>query len=243
MLVTLRTAFEQQRDFIANAAHELKTPVTIVKSTLQSLVQQPRSNEMYQAGINDALSDLARLDALLHSLLRLARAEQRAIQGIQEKISTVDVIATCESAIIRLASYAHTRTIKVTLSTGEEPLFVHANPEDLEIIWTNLIENAIRHAPVLSEVKVTAGHNNGSVRIAVRDSGPGVSAEEGVHIFERFHRGDLSRSRESGGYGLGLAITKTLVEGYRGAISLAPPESSGACFIVELPMAPTSPNH
>lgn len=243
MLVTLRAAFEQQRDFTANAAHELKTPVAIVKSTLQSLVQQPRSNEMYQTGINDALSDLARLEALLHSLLRLARAEQRAAQGTREKISTVDVIATCESAIVRLAPYARTRTVNVVLAAGEEPLFVCASAEDLEIIWTNLIENAIRHAPAESEVRVTAGRNNGSVRIAVCDSGPGVPAEEGLHIFNRFHRGDRSRSRESGSYGLGLAITKTLVNGYGGTISLAPPGSGGACFIVELPMGSGSPNH
>jgi signal transduction histidine kinase len=235
MLGTLREAFEQQRDFTANAAHELKTPVAILKSTLQSLVQQPRSNETYQAGINDALADLERLEALLHSLLRLARAEQRAVQSTQCEMSAVDIVATCESAIVRLAPFARSRTVKLALVAGDEALFVRADAEDLEIIWTNLIENAIRYAPAESEVTITGGRSNGSARIAVRDSGPGVPPEEVPHIFDRFHRADRSRSRESGGYGLGLAITKTLVDSYGGSISLAPPESSGACFIVELP--------
>jgi signal transduction histidine kinase len=147
----------------------------------------------------------------------------------------VDVVATCESAIIRLAPFARSRTVKVALAAGDEPLFVRADPEDLEIIWTNLVENAIRYAPPQSEVMITGGRNNGSVRIAVRDSGPGVPPEEMPHIFDRFHRGDRSRSRESGGYGLGLAITKTLIDVYGGSISLVPSESGGACFVVELP--------
>ena len=183
MLATLRAAFEQQRDFTANAAHELKTPVAILKSTLQSLVLQPRSNETYRAGINDALTDLARLEALLHSLLRLARAEQRGAQGTQREMSAVDIVATCESAIVRLAPFARSRTVKVALVAGSEPLFARADPEDLEIIWTNLIENAIRYAPAESEVRITGARNNGSARIAVHDGGPGVPPEEVPHIF------------------------------------------------------------
>jgi signal transduction histidine kinase len=243
MLETLRAAFEQQRDFTTNAAHELKTPVAILKSTLQSLAQQPRSNETYRTGLNDALVDLARLETLLHSLLRLARAEQRVAQTTQAATSAVDVVATCESAIVRLSPFARGRTVRVALAACDEPLLVRADPEDLEIIWTNLIENAIRYAPSESEVKITGTRNNGFTRIAVRDSGPGVLPEEVPHIFDRFHRGDPSRSRESGGYGLGLAITKTLVEAYGGSIALSAPESGGACFTVELPGLTAAPDY
>ncbi|HEU5452294.1 MAG TPA: HAMP domain-containing sensor histidine kinase [Terriglobales bacterium] len=239
MLSTLRAAFEQQRDFTANAAHELKTPVAILKSTLQSLVQQPRSEEAYRAGINDALADLARLETLLHSLLRLARAEQRAAQGTQGEVSAVDVVATCESAIVRLAPFARSRSVRVVLAAGDDPIFVHADSEDLEIIWTNLIENAIRYAPAESEVEITGARRNGSARITVRDSGPGVPPEDVPHIFDRFHRGDRSRSRESGGYGLGLAITRTLIDAYGGSITFSPAEGGGACFVVELPQSDT----
>lgn len=242
MLETLRTAFEQQRDFTANAAHELKTPVAVLKSTLQSLLQQPRSNDAYREGLNDALADLERLEALLHSLLRLARAEQRVAQGTQAKMSTVDVIASCESAIVRLAPFAHSRAVKVVLTADDQQLLVCADPDDLEIIWTNLIENAVRYAPAESEIRIMGACSNGSARIAVCDSGPGVPPEEVPHIFDRFHRADRSRSRESGGYGLGLAITKTLVEAYGGTIVLDAPKAGGACFIVELPAAVLSPD-
>lgn len=238
MLETLHAAFQQQSDFTANAAHELKTPVAILKSTLQSLLQQPRSSDAYRQGVDDALADLGRLEALLHSLLRLSRAEQRAALGAAREVSTVDLVATCESAIVRLAPFARSRTIDVSLAVEPEPILVRADAEDLETIWTNLIENAIRYAPLDSQVKISAARNNGYARVAVRDSGPGVHPEELPHIFDRFHRGDDSRSRESGGYGLGLAITKALVESYGGSITIATSEDPGACFIVELPAAP-----
>jgi signal transduction histidine kinase len=236
MLDTLHTAFQQQRDFTANAAHELKTPVAILKSTLQSLLQQPRSTDAYRAGINDALTDLARLEALLHSMLRLARAEQRGTSGTLRELSNVDVLATCESAITRLTPFAQSRGISISFVTPPEPILVSAEAEDLEIMWTNLIENAVRYSPERSEVRVTAVRHDGIARIAVEDNGPGVPPAGIPHIFDRFHRGDDSRSRESGGYGLGLAITKALVDAYGGSIAVTSPNGSGICFAVELPI-------
>jgi signal transduction histidine kinase len=237
MLDTLHTAFQQQRDFTANAAHELKTPVAILKSTLQSLLQQPRSTDAYREGINDALTDLARLEALLHSMLRLARAEQRGTGGTLRELSNVDVLATCESAIARLTPFAQSRAISISFVTPPEPILVRAEAEDLEIMWTNLIENAILYSPIRSEVRVTAVRHDGITRIAVEDNGPGFPPAEIPHVFDRFHRGDDSRSRESGGYGLGLAITKALVDAYGGSIAVTSPNGSGTCFAVELPVS------
>ena len=236
MLETLHTAFQQQREFTANAAHELKTPVAILKSTLQSLLQQPRGAETYRDGINDALNDLARLESLLHSMLRLSRAEQRAARGGARELPAVDVVGTCEAALARLAPLAHSRGAKLSFSSpSPETLRVRAEPEDLEIVWMNLIENAIRYGPVHSQVHVSAARNNGSAVVAVEDSGPGIPAADLPLIFERFHRGDRSRSRESGGYGLGLAICKALVDSYGGSIAIHSSPSSGTRVVVELP--------
>lgn len=235
MLESLHAAFDQQRDFTSNAAHELKTPVAILKSTLQSLLQESRPAEMYRLGIADALSDLERLETLLHSMLRLARAEQQAGATNLGDLPNIDVVATCEAAIARLVPLAQTRGTVIALSAPSDALSVRAESEDLEIIWTNVLENAIRYSPPKSEVKVTATRQNGFASVVVEDSGPGISPMELRKIFDRFHRGDQSRSRESGGYGLGLAIAKAFVDRYGGSIAASAVAPGGTRILIELP--------
>jgi len=235
MMSRLRSAFQQQRDFTSNAAHELRTPVAILKSTLQSLLQEPRSGEVYRSGISDALSDLGRLEMLLHSLLRLARAERQVDGTSAAERSRIDIIGTCEAAIARLSPLAASQVATISLTAPSEPLHVRAEPEDLEIVWANLIENAIRHGQPDSEVKVIAERRNGAVAVAVLDNGSGISPAEVSRMFDRFYRGDQSRSRESGGYGLGLAIAKAIVEGCGGSISATSLTPRGTRISVELP--------
>jgi signal transduction histidine kinase len=95
MLARLEASFAEQRDFLGNAAHELKTPVAVLKSTLQSLSQKPRDSEAYRAGIEAALEDLGRLEQLLNWMLRLARAEQWAKGALRRDLETIDITATC----------------------------------------------------------------------------------------------------------------------------------------------------
>lgn len=236
MVETLHAAFQQQRDFTSNAAHELKTPVAVLKSTLQSLLQEARTGEVYRSGIADALSDLARLEALLHSMLRLARADQQNGEERRE-LAKVDVVGTCETVIARLVPLAQNRGTTISLQAPGDVLPVHAEGEDLEIVWANLIENAIRYSPANSEVKVTAARRNGFVLVTVEDRGPGIPATELSKIFERFYRGDQSRSRAGGGYGLGLSIAKSFVERYGGSIAARSLAPSGTSIGVELPIA------
>lgn len=235
MLDGLHRAFDQQREFLANAAHELKTPVAILKSTLQSLLQRPREAEEYRAGLEEALQDMARLEKLLHSMLRLARAEQWAAGSARRDLPTIDVATTCQSAIERLTPVARERNVEVKLSTnGAMPL--RADAEDLELVWANLVENAIRFSPTGGQIQVRLHANGSTGTVEVADNGPGMSAEELTHIFERFHRGDSSRARDTGGYGLGLSISKALVEAYGGTIA---PESSpgqGMRMVVTIPL-------
>ena len=146
MLDGLHRAFTQQREFLANAAHELKTPVAILKSTLQSLLQRPRTADEYRAGLEQALDDMARLEKLLHSMLRLARAEQWASGSARRDVEMVDVAATCGTAIERLAPVALERGVAIQL-TGNGAIPIRADADDLELVWSNLLENAIRFSP------------------------------------------------------------------------------------------------
>lgn len=237
MLDGLHRAFTQQREFLANAAHELKTPVAVLKSTLQSLLQRPRTSEEYRQGLEEALDDMARLEQLLHSMLRLARAEQWASGNLRRDLAAVEVGMTCQMAIERLHPLAEQRSIKIDF-TADGPIRLPADPDDLQLVWSNLLENAIRFSPLGETVRIHVHSNNGSGYVEVADSGPGIPASELPRVFERFHRGDSSRARDTGGYGLGLAISKALVEAYGGTIEPRSQPGKGTRMIVSLPLHP-----
>ena len=236
MVARLRQSFEQQREFIGNAAHELKTPVAVVKSTLQSLQHRPRSSEEYREGVGHALEDLERLERLLQWMLRLARAEQWAHGTARPDLQKVDVSATCAEAIDRVRGLAEARRARVEFVPNGK-LWLRADPEDLQTVWVNLLENAVRYSPEGSavEVKVQRGEGGRAV-VTFADHGRGIAAEELPHIFERFYRGDPSRTRATGGFGLGLAIVKALVEAYGGTISAESEPGAGTRMKVELPV-------
>jgi heavy metal sensor kinase len=235
MLARLEGSFEQQRQFLGNAAHELKTPVAVLKSTLQSLLQRSRSSEEYRAGLQAALQDMDRLEQLLQSMLRLARAEQWAQSPERPALELIDINATCEEAVERIRSLAQSRATAIQLATNG-PVPFHADPEDLQLVWTNLLENAVRYSPEGSSVEVAVNHDNEKAQIVFEDHGVGISAADLPRIFDRFYRGDPSRTRATGGFGLGLAIAKALVEAYGGTISAESTPGKGTRMTVELPV-------
>jgi heavy metal sensor kinase len=235
MLERLQRSFEQQRQFMGNAAHELKTPVAVLKSTLQSLVQRPRTEDEYRTGIQQSLEDLERLEQLLQWMLRLARAEQWAHGALRRDLDVIDIKATCEEAIERIRSLAQSRNTAIHLSTNG-PVPFRADPEDLQLVWANLLENAVRYSPLGSSVEVALERNNGGpAQVTFQDHGPGIPPQDLPHVFERFYRGDRSRTRASGGFGLGLAIAKALVEAYGGTISAESEAGRGTRMTVQLP--------
>jgi signal transduction histidine kinase len=235
MLQRLHQSFEQQRQFLGNAAHELKTPVAILKSTVQSLLQKPRTSAEYQAGLTQSLEDVERLEKLLQGMLRLARAEQWAYGTLKRNLDPVDVVSTCEDAIEGLRGLAHAHDTEIKLN-AEDGIICRADPEDLQLVWINLLENAVRYSPHGATVNVQVGRSDHRARVVVEDQGPGIPAEELPLIFERFHRGDSSRRRETGGFGLGLAIAKALVEAYGGSITPESGVGRGTRMIVDLPL-------
>ena len=235
MLARLQHSFDQQRDFLGNAAHELKTPVAVLKSTLQSLLQRPRASEEYRAGLEHSLEDLERLEQLLQWMLRLARAEQWAHGALRRDLQVIDVTATCEEAIERVRYLAESRNAKVRLSKNG-PVPFRADPEDLQLVWINLLENAVRYGPEGGLIDVTiSGDKSKPAQIVFEDRGAGIATADLPHVFERFYRGDPSRTRVTGGFGLGLAIAKALVEAYGGTITAASTPGKGTRMTVELP--------
>jgi signal transduction histidine kinase len=236
MLARLQRSFEQQREFMGNAAHELKTPVAVLKSTLQSLLHRPRSSEEYRAGVGESLEDLERLEQLLQWMMRLARAEQWGHGALRRDLQVVDVRTTCEEAVERIRPLAEAHRTKVNLST-DGPVNFRADPEDLQLVWINLLENAVRYSPGDQSVDIEVHTpKEGWVQVVFQDHGVGIPASDLPHVFERFYRGDPSRTRATGGFGLGLAIAKALVEAYGGRIIADSKQGGGTRMTVELPV-------
>ena len=236
----IRTTARQQRDFTSDSAHELKTSVAIIKSSLQSLRQRPRSQREYELGLEDLLGDCSRLEDLLKKMLRLARIEQAAETDVPRDLPMTDVKTTCQAALSRIVKLAAERVVTLELEAPDS-VQLRADPEDLELIWMNLLENAVQFSPSHSVVtmRLQSGGTSG-VEISVLDSGPGIPTVELPYIFERFHRGDPSPAgapaRTPGGFGLGLAICKALVESYGGTIEATNLPEIGAELRVRLPL-------
>lgn len=238
VLDRLRESFRQQRDFTSDAAHELKTSVAIVKSTLQTLLRRPRPEQEYRTGLEGLLEDCGRLEDLLGRMLRLARIEQWAENGMNRKLGITEVTSTCEAAISRIQALAAARNIQIELIAPQE-IHLQADPEDLEVIWVNLLENALQYSPAGSKVAICVERNGGSTAcVSVQDSGPGIPKEQLPHVFQRFYRGDPSRARSTGGFGLGLAICKAMVTAYGGQIEAANRDGQGTEMRVQLPIEP-----
>lgn len=234
MLGGLERSFNQQRAFVADAAHELKTPVAILKSTLQSLQQKPRSPEEYGLGLEECLEDIGRLEKLVQGLLRLARADRSLLGQPHREREQIDVNDTVEQAVARVRGLARNRDIKFDLSRNGDSI-LRADAEDLEVIWVNLLENAIHYSPDGATIWLRVEQTDRTCRVTVEDRGTGIPEDQLTHIFERFHRGDPSRARETGGFGLGLAIAKAMTEAYGGQISVLSEVGRGTVITVELP--------
>jgi signal transduction histidine kinase len=147
----------------------------------------------------------------------------------------VDIGLSCEQSAERWRPVAEAKSVHIQVKISQTAQ-MHGDADDLELIWSNLIDNAVRYSPRGSEVQVSIGRNDGQIRVDVEDEGPGIGEEELARIFRRFHRADASRSRETGGYGLGLAITKAMVEAYGGSIVAANRRPAGTTFSVSLPI-------
>jgi signal transduction histidine kinase len=234
-LAGLERAFDRERGFMADATHELKTAVAILKSSLQLLIFQPRSSEEYLRGLDRSLEDCDRIEALVCNTLSLARAEQQADERRTADVQSVDLVNNCEQSVTASKPLGQARGIEVQCIAINEAT-VKADPEGLQTVWVNLLQNAIQHSPPGSVVvlKVTTSDSN-TASVIVEDSGTGIPPEELPYVFDRFRRGDPSRSRSTGGFGLGLPICKAIVESYGGDIKVESPDGAGTRVSVTLP--------
>ncbi|HEY1577482.1 MAG TPA: HAMP domain-containing sensor histidine kinase [Terracidiphilus sp.] len=235
VLAGLESAFTRQREFLGDAAHELKTSLAILKSTLQTLLNKPRQFAEYDDGMKAMSRDCDRLERLLNRMLQTARAEQRIAGGHERQPDPVDLASSCESAIAQLTQCAADKEIRIDFNATGEAM-VRAEIADLELVWLNLLENSIQYSPRGSVIEVTCRLDSGVATVTVSDHGCGIEPAHLARIFERFYRADSSRARATGGFGLGLAIAKSLVTFYGGSIRAESRPAKGTCIRVDFPL-------
>jgi signal transduction histidine kinase len=239
-LIRLHQTFEQQKRFTSDAAHELKTDVAIVKSSIQLLAMRPRSVEEYQQGLELCISDCTRLENIVQEMLTLAGSQYAADQDDKTTTDISDLALYAREALEKFTSLAELRKVHPTLAISG-PTLVPLYAKDCNLLCSNLLLNAIQHSPLDSEVHIELLSKDASLTMLVEDFGEGIAANVLPHVFEPFFRGDESRDRKSGGTGLGLAICKAICEKVGGTIEISSTPGAGTRVTVHLPAAQAKP--
>jgi len=232
MLDRIEGAFQRQRQFTADAAHELRTPLSIMQTGLDVTLSQERSATEYRAALTAVQEEVGRLSQLTNTLLMLARADSRVLPLAHD---TVNLAALLNAVADQFASFAEDKHI--TLERQVAPhLLVQGDEDRLIQVALNLLDNAVKYTPPGGNVRVVAEPNHGWVEVRIEDSGPGIPLADQAHIFDRFYRVDHARNRSQGGFGLGLAIARQIVELHHGTIAVTSEPGGGAHFVVRLPL-------
>jgi signal transduction histidine kinase len=233
-LARVQLSFEQQKRFTSHAAHELKTDVAIVKSSLQLLSMRRRTVEEYSQGLALSLDDFTRLESTVQRLLTLARLEQpEESDRIGVKLPCYSLRNAVEEAVQLSTPLAELKTVKVVLDSLEDAI-VPIDGHDAILLCSNVLINALQHSPEGGKIQITLIQGQGRIILTVKDWGEGISEEDRPYLFDAFYRGDISRSRKGGGTGLGLSICRAICDRAGGSIEISNHEAGGAVVIVSL---------
>jgi heavy metal sensor kinase len=233
MLGRIEVAFSRITQFTADASHELRTPVSLMRTEAELALRRSRGEAEYQESLRHILLEAERTTALIEQLLSLARADSgRETLHMQP----VDLRQTLPSVIDGWQQVATIRNLQLSASIDNGDSYVLGDEAALRRLADILLDNAFKYTPSPGTVRLSLLQNAGNVTIAVQDSGIGIAEEEQRRIFERFYRVDKARSRAQGGAGLGLAIAHWIVSLHHGSIRVESRPGDGTTFLVELPM-------
>ncbi|HZS78975.1 MAG TPA: ATP-binding protein [Ktedonobacteraceae bacterium] len=235
MIAQLEKSFARQRRFVADAAHELRTPVAAIRSMTDIMLERetPVEREEYMTVLRDINAEAERLGRLINDLLVLARSDENEVafehepvrldQLARDVITTMEILATEKGIQLKVQA--------------DEPATVMGDEVRLIQVIMNLMDNAINYTNDGGTIRVTVKAEEENARLMVSDTGTGIAPEHLPHIFERFYRVDPARSRAAGGTGLGLAIVDWIVRAHQGSIAVESQVGKGTTFTVILPLA------
>ena len=222
---------EQQRRFTADASHELKTPLTIIKGNTSMALSLPPTPAEFQQTLQEIDRAADTMRRLVQDLLLLARSDSGQLGRDRVVLLVSEILERAVSDVARRGG------VPVRLSTSDASLNVCGTEDELVRLFGNLLDNAMRHTPPGCHVTVEACRHGANAVISVTDTGPGIAPEHLPHLGERFYRVDSARARPDGGTGLGLSICRSIVEAHRGTLTFESSLGVGTTVRVSLPIA------
>jgi heavy metal sensor kinase len=234
MFGRLEIAFKRVTQFTADASHELRTPIALMRTRTEIALRKQRSEADYRETLVRIHQELERTSALIENLMTLARADSGS-EPLQVALTNLNEVLLEISEPARLL--AEGKSIHYEQRLAETPLRVRGNAPSLRRLFLILIDNAVKYTPREGRISVVLDASEDAAVTEIRDTGVGISPTDLPHIFERFYRADESRSRESGGTGLGLSIAKWIAEAHHGSISVVSKVGEGSVFRVQIPLS------
>ncbi|MDX8389047.1 MAG: HAMP domain-containing sensor histidine kinase [Mariprofundaceae bacterium] len=233
MFKDLDTSFSSQKRFTADASHELRIPLTVMKGEIEVALRHKREPHDYELILRQQLDMIDRMQRIVDGLLMLARADAGQLELAEDP---VDLSLLLQEVFQHHLILYESKSIHLDLQISDD-LQVMGDTTHLESVLFNLLNNAFKHAPEKSTVTLHARSENSKAVVEVCDQGPGISMEDQAHLFDRFYRADSARNSREGGSGLGLAICQRIVLSHGGKIEVVSTLGEGACFRFTLPLS------
>ncbi|KLU66819.1 sensor kinase CusS [Desulfosporosinus acididurans] len=236
MLKRLEAAFTTQTRFVNDAAHDLRTPLSALRSELEITLRQKRSEKEYVQALKGCLTEVDYMSSLTDNLLALARFDSGLHMQFEESVALGPILQRVNS---ELGDFAEKTQVSIIISL-EKDIRVDCNPLAIERLLKNLLHNSIRYTPagglieLILRDKVSLGGDEG-VELVIKDTGIGIHPQDLPHIFDRFYRSDGARRRDGGGSGLGLSICQSIVKNHEGTIEIQSERGKGTCVTIWLP--------
>ncbi|HEY6268829.1 MAG TPA: ATP-binding protein [Candidatus Acidoferrum sp.] len=234
MLARLEASVKRLTQFTADASHDLRSPIALIRTSAELSLRRPRTESEYRETLARILATSEETTHLIENLLTLARADAGASELHFENI---DLVPRLEKISQEAGILAAGKGIEVTREFAVGQVRVSADPAALERLLLIVVENAVKYTPNGGKIALSLSNGAGSARIEIRDTGIGISEKDLPHIFERFYRADQARSREPGSSGLGLAIARWIVDLHGGLIEAQSKLGGGSVFRISLPVA------
>jgi signal transduction histidine kinase len=230
----IKKSLEQQQQFVADAAHELKTPLTALKTSLEVSLMDKKLPLKAQKVLRENLHDLTSLESLTENLLTLARAGEEQMM----KMSPVLATKLVSRAVSHIRPLATAKKIRLISTISSKNLQISGDEDSLLTVLLMLLDNAVKYSPTRSTIKIIFSQKKQQAVIQVIDQGIGISQDHLAQIFDRFYQVESSRTKTGrDGYGLGLSVAQTIVEQHRGNITVKSQPQQGTVFTVLLPLS------
>jgi heavy metal sensor kinase len=234
MLSRLDDAFQRITQFTADASHELRTPVSVMRTSAELALRKPRTEAEYRDAMSQILAETEKVSRLIEQLLLLARTDSSSTTIPIARTNLNDIL---ERVWRQARIPAESKNLKSELHVPQAPIWVRGDPASLERLFLILLDNAVKYTSDGGRIELRLSSDDGFALTEIRDTGIGIAPEDIPHIFDRFYRADRARSRETGGTGLGLAIGRWIAGAHGGEIRVQSEPSKGSSFQVRLPLS------